>query len=793
MTTNLNHLGTTRAVWRADRTLHVRAFSFPRAARLRRVGLKPVGPDWVTAFRVLAWTGTRWRVMRAERGLPRPRKAAPVWYDLGGWETTAVLIEPTECASNGGWTCWTMAADAFVLEGDAPPAPTELPRDTRLELVECRPARGAILLPGEVRFQSRHLQVGFGLSRAGFRYLSVDDEGQSRTGRNLLQLASIFYESGAFPPECRTQGLRLHPVGGPCAVGILDHQVCGTVAVRGRTVTYDIEVPGVGQHYRLRWEVASDRLRLTAERVGDKPLRAWNSSAWHLAFNSTVAAVTNLGRVTRRGEAGLVELPVLLHAPGFGTFRVQAQGRAASWRADSIRPLTTVTSELKLGEAAQPEGDYLLLPGRHKAELEFVVTQHRRPVRRGTPQVVRRALNRCSLTALTYRADTATLTNNGNSVHAICCADNWSALVPGIGRILPNLHARDLLRDTLTRHLNGGTGYAGGWIIENGKRRRWEDEFIMSGTAFLLAVAEYLENGLKPTRTRSEIAFHPPKGGARSPSALFARTDDAAWLRLYRPKIAAELRRMRARDLDGDGLVESPRRLGISGQHHWATSWYDVISFGWKDAFANALLYPALVRLGEKQWAAKLRQSFWKAFYNERTGWFGGWRCQADKLHDYAFLFVNGAAVCHGLVDPQPAREIIGRLWDELQRGGLPRRSGQGHAGGPPDYRLGLPGNLWNIPYADLAIPMAEGIYENKSLTLSQARHFVGALYQVGMTKEGDTLLHAMLESLGNGTAFSGCGTGVDWRRWDGAACGYEGLLTDQLGVLALAMKRYQI
>ena len=57
--------------------------------------------------------------------------------------------------------------------------------------------------------------------------------------------------------------------------------------------------------------------------------------------------------------------------------------------------------------------------------------------------------------------------------------------------------------------------------------------------------------------------------------------------------------RMRARDLDGDGLIESPYRLGMSGQYHWSTNWFDVISFGWKDAFTNALLYRALVLLSD--------------------------------------------------------------------------------------------------------------------------------------------------------------------------------------------------
>jgi hypothetical protein len=59
------------------------------------------------------------------------------------------------------------------------------------------------------------------------------------------------------------------------------------------------------------------------------------------------------------------------------------------------------------------------------------------------------------------------------------------------------------------------------------------------------------------------------------------------------------------------------------------------------------------------------------------------------------------------------------------------------------------------------------------------------------MMKEGDTLLQSLCESLADGTAFGGCNSGIDWRFWDGGPCGYEGILTDQFGILAVAMDRY--
>ena len=61
-------------------------------------------------------------------------------------------------------------------------------------------------------------------------------------------------------------------------------------------------------------------------------------------------------------------------------------------------------------------------------------------------------------------------------------------------------------------------------------------------------------------------------------------------------RVEAE-REKAARDLDGDGLIESMHRTGVSGTKQWSTCWFDVISFGWKDAFANAILYGALKEL----------------------------------------------------------------------------------------------------------------------------------------------------------------------------------------------------
>jgi hypothetical protein len=234
----------------------------------------------------------------------------------------------------------------------------------------------------------------------------------------------------------------------------------------------------------------------------------------------------------------------------------------------------------------------------------------------------------------------------------------------------------------------------------------------------------------------------------------------------------------------------------VSSTGQWSTCWLDVVSFGWKDAFANALLYPALTLLADAlprlgapglaeplaPWAATLKANYAPTFYNEETGWLAGWRCAEDMLHDYAFLPVNGAAICGGLLEPDAARSIMEALWAEADRVGL------------PDPALGLPCNLHPIPDADRADILQGypfGYYQNGGRTHSQARHVVNALYRVGMTEEADELLERLCHGLATHQTHGGSKSGIDWRYWDDRPCGYEGLLTDQFGVIAVALERY--
>lgn len=754
------------------RIIHARVLQLHEPTKLHRLGVRRAPGyhkcgsqqdlDWVTAFLVRIWDGDGWQTIRHEHDLPQSDPDAVQWFDLDGVETSAAILEARRCGIDDWWTSWNLAEQAFILEGTpvdiAPRKESTLNLDGA-SLSGLPTGLDAELRDGTIRFHSDNLNVGFYLNRTGFAHFCIDAQSTGDLSTNLLHR-----EPGTF-----YQGVHLHPVGAPAvAAPSLRYDVAGTTRVDGNRIEYDLALNGTGQRYRLVWTVHPTRLELHAERDGEYPLRAWHSNAWLTGFRSTVSPVHALGTTQRTGETGWVNLPAWLDAPCFGSLHIDSPDDASALRTNVYRPLSLITAEVKLGEEPQPEGDYLLPAGHFEGTLEWTINSPDITLQDEAPPAVQEAIERCSLTALTYRPDTATLSNNGASMHCPICMDNWAETTSRLGPILPSLDATHFLRTSLERWLDGGPGYASGRLLKKENDiHDAEDEYLMTGTAGLLGLALFLQH-----------------------------SGTADWVAHYRTPIQRKLDQMKARDLDDDGLIESPYRTGVSGTGQWSTCWLDVVSFGWKDAFSNALLYPALTILvetlpaleapaladGLNDWALELRDNYPPTFFNPDTGWLAGWRCKEDILHDYAFLPVNGAAVTGGLLDTDTARAVMERLWAETQRVDL------------PDPVLGLPCSLWPIPDHDLADIMQgypQGYYQNGGRTHSQARHFVNALHAVEMEAEADALLERLCRGLADSRTYGGSKSGIDWRYWDGRPSGYEGLLTDQFGVIAAALKRY--
>lgn len=711
----------------------------------------------------------------------RSRGAAVALRDV---TTTALVAQVRSCTTDRYWAGWNVTNTGLVLHGSAGGPAEVLPAvpsgiDADVDLGGLADGVAAHLLGGEVRYRTDSLEVGFRLRSAAFSFFSVDEDGEGRHGRSLLQLPrsmdivrSGVYPSGVYPvlrdlnAGYLAQGPRLAGHDGKRSAGFLAAAHRLRCVVRGSTLEYFVDMPTHEVSYHYTFHVERTRVTLDVERTAAAQIRAWDSSAWHVATDNRVTPTTLLGRLTRRGETGLVEGNALWHFPRYGCLRVESEGDVLI-RSDSVRPLDTNTFELKLAEEPTELGDYLLRAGTHRATVTLSVGAPRvAALMSSTPDPVRRTVDRHALTALSYRPDTATISNNGGSMHCTTSLNDASAIAEQLDPLPFGVHPMELVGDSLERWLNGAPSYGSGRTSHGS--HQLEDEYVHLGADTLLGLARYLR---------------------WAPDTVFF--DEHA------PAIEAAIDKMTARDIDGDGLVESTIRRGRSGEHQWGSAWSDVLSFGGKDAWANAVLHEAWVvlasvlpRLGRGDLAgriealdAKLVQRYADVFVDPSSGRVGGWRSDDGMLHDYVFPLVNATAVASGVLDQRVGRRAMESVWSELRIAGF------------TDHRLGLPFNVHRIPDDDIGgvvfgLPL--GCYLQGAASHHRARVVVDALERVGMITESHQLLVDLASTIADDSSFGGLGSGRDWRMWDGTPSGYEGQLVEGFSVLASALRRYR-
>jgi hypothetical protein len=723
---------------------------------------------------VYAATTDGWQVVGRTSGEP---------VDLRGVRTTAMLAQVRSCTTDRYWPGWNVTNTGLVLAGEAdgplrvlpatPPGPAP-----DVDVSGLHDGVEASHRGGEVRYRTPFLEVGFRLASAGLSFLSIDDDGTGRHPRSLLQLPrsmdivrSGVYPSGVYPvlrdlnAAYLAQGVRLTGHDGVRSAGFLGNDHTLATVVRGATVRYDLELPAHASTYRLTFHVEPRRLTLEVERTSAAEVRAWESSAWHVALDNRVTPSHLLGRIIRQGEAGLVEAPALWHFPRHGCLRIEAQGDVLL-RSDSVRPLDTNTFEIKLAEQPTELGDYRLAAGTHRGVVTLTAgAPQLATLRSDTPPMVRRMIERHTVTALSYRPDTATISNNGASMHCTTSLNDVSAIAEQLGVLPGAMHPMELVGDSLERWLHGAPSYGSGRTSHG--PHLLEDEYVHLGADTLLALARYLR---------------------WSPDSAFFDANAAA--------IDGAIEQMLARDVDDDGLVESTIRLGNSGEHQWGTAWCDVLSFGWKDAWANAVLHEAwtvlidvLPRVGREGLASEISArdrllvaAYAPTFVDPACGRVAGWRSADGTRHDYVFPLVNGNAVTSGAIGGALARRAMESVWAELAAAGF------------TDWRLGVPFNVHRVPDDDVAavvygLPL--GCYLQGAASHHRLRVFVEALDRVGMTAESAAVLDGLATTIADDSSFGGIGTGRDWRMWDGTPSGYEGQLVEGFSVLASGLRRY--
>ncbi|HEV2326424.1 MAG TPA: hypothetical protein VGS10_20975 [Terracidiphilus sp.] len=468
-------------------------------------------------------------------------------------------------------------------------------------------------------------------------------------------------------------------------------------------------------------------------------------------------------------EANLLSAPVLMHFPGQGSVRITSSVPTLGLTYESSRPAQTAM---------------LALPGASFEHQRVVYTFEVTAIYPDVPETADDPsfdpFRRNWLNSLQLNPSLQALANNTASDSCAFCYYEFADIASLTPPLAPGLTALDVVRQTLDRMLAGGFAY-----------------------------------GLP------DVPDHPASTSDTDPSMLIAAANcvraghSDAWLAANYAGIRDWAESMLATDTDGNGLIKY-RVSGNSGT--WPngapplrpSNWWDTIGFGHEDAYGNALGYRALgnmatmaAKLGKtadasryKAAAAKLRDAYYKTFYDPKTGVLAGWRSADGDLHDYYFLWVNGIAIHYGLVPRPQANSIMNKLMAKMKEVGYDK------------FNMGLPGNLVSVALKDYVDKRGPGRfgggvlpdnsdgfqnYENGGATASFAFFTLAALYDLGRKAEADQILFPMLGAYGE-CGFEGRGAGGmsnDWRRWDGTPKGYEGYLCDNYyAMLAVPLRQ---
>ena len=587
------------------------------------------------------------------------------------------------------------------------------------------------------KFQSAFLRVELARDQPAFAALAVDSLGKNKLSVNSLR-----------PPARPGNNYQLSRTGSR-----FEYRPASTPS--GRSPAW-------------AFEFSERRMHLHSSYSGEAP-----PPSLVLNFNPHTNHATLLGLMN---DDGSVRLPALLHLPDHGTFRItSSSGKGLALGYDALRYPEDKQADdyvkvtFPAASAALPQIDY---------DLEVVDIHPRAPQLEGDARFDGFRRNWLNIFQLNPRL--RVLANHAASDPCAFTVFEYSSVAVRTPALARGLTGLDLIRQTLDRYLSGMKAYGMAGYTPNDPTTRYD--YLDTYPSLLTAAWDYVRG-----------------------------SNNQAWLQKNFAGLKSWATKMLAMDQDGDGLLEYPAS-GNSGT--WpeqitlrSSNWWDTIGFAHKDAYSNALAYHALLGMAEmarranrpedaQLYAAraeKLRSVYFKTFYNPKTGVLAGWKSADGKLHDYYFMFVNGAAITYGLVPPDKANQIMDRLLAKMKEVGYTH------------FEYGLPGNLIPIRREDYVDhdkrfggPEKEDgsdgfeIYENGGATACYAYFTLQALYQLGRRAEADAILFPMLRAFEQGgfQGTAGNGMSYDWKAWDGTPHGYEGLLVDGYQTLLAVLSR---
>jgi hypothetical protein len=582
-------------------------------------------------------------------------------------------------------------------------------------------AQGSGEVNESLHFSSQSMELELSPTAPEFLSLNIDGLGQGKRSANMV---SARKDDGGY-------------------------SVSASNANGVRRVEYRAAAAAADSPAMWTFVISDSRILLTSQWSGD-----FNPAPFIFHFDLNQVHSTVLGLFSK---TGLLSTPALLHFPGQGSMQLTSSAPDLELTYTSDRPRQSATLSLPGADFVHQRVDYT---------FDVTAIYPDVPGIAGDPRFD--AFRRNWLDALQLNPSLQALANNTASDTCAFCYYEYADIAALTPPLCGGLTALDVVRQTLDRMLAGGFAY--GMPVVPDHPTATSDTY----PAMVIAAANCVRAG---------------------------HSDD--WLAANYNGIRGWTESMLASDSNGDGLIKYSAS-GNSGM--WSngapkirpSNWWDTIGFGYEDAYANALAYRAyrdMAMMADKlnngndaaryQAAAdKLRAVYYDRFFDPATGILAGWRSADGQLHDDYFLFVNGIAIHYGLVPKPQANSIMDKLLAKMK------------AVGYTNFSLGLPGNLVTVALEDCVDKRGDGRfgcgtkpdnsdgfqnYENGGATGAYAFFTLAALYDLGRTADADKILFPMLEEYGR-NGFEGRdakGRSNDWRRWDGTAMGYEGLLTD--------------
>ena len=669
--------------------------------------------------------------------------------ELGGIRTQILRVEcdrehpvwPNHGECNGALFCVPFGIlDSLAVFGESDserPLPPWMPPLKRGPIRPEAP-RGMKVeqFPWMMLFRGRRFTIGFSLVRPQIVHLGWDGTGSGRANEpRVVRSAALAGLSG---PSCSGPWL--------CTAGAdyPSNTWTGRVIVRGNQILYrKLHCSVAGLFIDACFTVRADGVLLQLHQHASRDIPVLEAEAWRLAWDCGAAMTGAAAEPTlEEGRNGAVKLPMFWTGDGNGCLRWEKLSGESWCQVESHRNFRTVTGGIVPGKRPAADNIQTIPAGRLTTVWNLSVTSFE-AARSGRGRLTRALKLHWGSIYSCFRPELGGFSNNALSVNCHVNQMHPAEIAAHTAKSRSGPDPMMLFRFTIERGLLCGGGYG-----------FWRNLYLDSDPALVCGAGRCHQS--KP---------------------------DMDWLRKIEPGLVHAVMRM-LETIGQEGLAVCRDLSGNSRSHRWSSNAMDVVGFGHIDAYVNAWTYralrnasPMLEELGRHELAGRcrnaaerLRQAYAPCLLNPETGWVAGWRSRDGRLHDAAYLWVNGPACAFGLI---PREKAVSALW-KLER--LRRKAGAART------PFGLPFNLSPIPEDDHMLPSIAGRfrptfenYTDGAMAPCAATYYLRALDIHGLRREAEQIVSDLESGYEMGHFNGGLGTGVEFFRWDGFPCGYEG------------------